>query len=106
MAAPERFSAQALRQFATSLLQQAGLDADKADSVAATLVDGDLLGHDTHGLALLAPYVKELEKGTMTRTGEPEVLSERAAALALGWSPPAGTVAGASGYRCLDPQGA
>jgi len=82
MAAPERFSADALRQFATTLLQKAGLEADKADSVATTLVDGDLLGHDTHGLALLAPYVKELEKGSMTKTGQPEVLSERAAALA------------------------
>ncbi|WP_343724677.1 Ldh family oxidoreductase [Herbaspirillum huttiense] len=82
MAMPERFSADALRQFASTLLQRAGLEADKADSVAATLVDGDLLGHDTHGLALLAPYVKELEKGSMAKTGQPEVLSERAAALA------------------------
>lgn len=82
MASPERFSADALTRFASTLLQQAGLDAPKADSVASTLVDGDLLGHDTHGLALLAPYVKELEKGSMTRTGAPQVLSERAAVLA------------------------
>ncbi|KAF1042787.1 MAG: L-lactate dehydrogenase [Herbaspirillum frisingense] len=82
MASPERFSADELRRFAADLLQKAGLEADKAGSVADTLVDGDLLGHDTHGLALLAPYVKELEKGAMTRSGQPEVLSERAAALA------------------------
>ena len=43
MAMPERFSADALRQFASTLLQRAGLEADKADSVAATLVDGDLI---------------------------------------------------------------
>ncbi|NUU01149.1 Ldh family oxidoreductase [Herbaspirillum robiniae] len=82
MASPERFSADELRRFATELLQKAGLEADKAASVAGTLVDGDLLGHDTHGLALLAPYVKELEKGAMTKAGQPEVLSVRAAALA------------------------
>ncbi|MCA1323171.1 Ldh family oxidoreductase [Herbaspirillum sp. alder98] len=82
MASPERFSADELTRFASTLLQKAGLDAPKADSVASTLVDGDLLGHDTHGLALLAPYVKELEKGSMTKTGAPQVLSERAAALA------------------------
>jgi L-lactate dehydrogenase len=72
---PERFSADALRQFGSTPLQKAGLEADKADSVATTLVDGDLLGHDTHGLALLAPYVKELEKGSMAKSGQPEVLS-------------------------------
>ncbi|WP_050468902.1 Ldh family oxidoreductase [Herbaspirillum chlorophenolicum] len=82
MASPERFSAAELTRFASDLLQKAGLETPKADSVAATLVDGDLLGHDTHGLALLAPYVKELEKGAMAKSGQPEVLSERAAALA------------------------
>lgn len=52
-----------------------------ADSVARTLVEGDLLGHDTHGLALLAGYVKEIESGGMTRDGAPEVLSDRPAAV-------------------------
>jgi L-lactate dehydrogenase len=41
--------------FATALFPRAGLDADKADTVAAILVEGDLLGHTTHGLALAAP---------------------------------------------------
>jgi len=82
MAATERFSTDALTRFASALLQKAGLDADKAGSVATTLVDGDLLGHDTHGLALLAPYVKELENGAMTAVGAPEVISQRPAALA------------------------
>ncbi|RYY94335.1 MAG: FCD domain-containing protein, partial [Comamonadaceae bacterium] len=44
-------------------------------------VEGDLLGHDTHGLALLAGYVKEIESGGMTRDGAPEVLSDRPAAV-------------------------
>ncbi|MFL9925565.1 Ldh family oxidoreductase [Herbaspirillum lusitanum] len=82
MATPERFSADELTRFAETLLQKAGLAQVQAAAVATTLVDGDLLGHDTHGLALLAPYVKELENGTMTKSGEPEVLSERGAALA------------------------
>jgi LDH2 family malate/lactate/ureidoglycolate dehydrogenase len=43
--------------FATALLRRAGLDADKAGTVAAVLVEGDLLGHTTHGLALAAPYL-------------------------------------------------
>ncbi|ASU39902.1 lactate dehydrogenase [Herbaspirillum sp. meg3] len=81
MASPERFSAVELKQFSTQLLQKAGLPLESAASVASTLVDGDLLGHDTHGLALLAPYVKEIEKGAMATSGEPEVVSDRPAAL-------------------------
>lgn len=81
MDAAIRYSAEELAAFAARLLQAAGLDDAPADTVARTLVEGDLLGHDTHGLALLAPYVKELEKGTMTRSGEPQVLSDRGASL-------------------------
>ncbi|WP_334003647.1 Ldh family oxidoreductase [Burkholderia gladioli] len=76
-----RYAATELQAFAEALLAAAGLDAPHARAVAATLVDGDLMGHDTHGLALLAPYVGELERGTMTRSGEPEVLSDRGASL-------------------------
>ena len=42
-------------------------------------VTGDLLGHTTHGLALLAPYLAELEKGTMLKSGDPTVLNARPA---------------------------
>jgi L-lactate dehydrogenase len=80
--AGERYSPAALRGFATALLEAAGLDAPIAEVVADTLVQGDLLGHDTHGLALLAPYAKEIEAGTMTRSGAPAVLSDRGASLA------------------------
>ncbi|MBT2304321.1 Ldh family oxidoreductase [Variovorax paradoxus] len=76
-----RYAAAALTRFATQLLQHAGLAEAMAQTVADTLVQGDLLGHDTHGLALLAGYVKELEAGTMTREGAPVVVSDRPAAV-------------------------
>ncbi len=75
-----RHDADALRGFAGALLGKAGLPPAMAADVAQVLVEGDLLGHDTHGLALLAPYLKELEAGTMATSGEPEVLNRRAAA--------------------------
>lgn len=75
------YDAAALVQFADALLARAGLDAGMARSVAQTLVDGDLLGHDTHGLALLAGYVKEVEAGTMRREGAPLVISDKPAAV-------------------------
>ncbi len=76
-----RYDADALVHYATQLLQHAGLADSMAPTVADTLVQGDLLGHDTHGLALLAGYVKALDDGTMKREGEPLVVSERPAAV-------------------------
>jgi L-lactate dehydrogenase len=76
-----RYPASELIEFAFALLNRAGLDADKARTVAEILVEGDLLGHTTHGLALLAAYLAEIEQGTMTRTGEPRVIADFPAAV-------------------------
>jgi LDH2 family malate/lactate/ureidoglycolate dehydrogenase len=72
----ERFDADHLVEFAQSLLRASGMREDLARDVAEVLVEGDLLGHDTHGLQLLGPYLSELERGTMLKEGEPNVLSE------------------------------
>jgi L-lactate dehydrogenase len=77
--ADARYAADALVAFANSLLQKSGVRADIARAVADALVTGDLLGHTTHGLALLAPYLAEIEKGTMTKAGEPTVINSRPA---------------------------
>lgn len=72
----ETFDAASLREFAGAVLKKAGIPAGPAASVAEVLVEADLYGHATHGLALLPDYVEEIEKGTMTITGEPEILSD------------------------------
>ncbi|HKE39622.1 MAG TPA: Ldh family oxidoreductase [Casimicrobiaceae bacterium] len=74
-----RYNASALREFARALLEGAGVDADIAREVATVLLDGDLLGHTTHGLALLAPYLEELDHNRMAKHGMPQVLNRRAA---------------------------
>ncbi|MEO6928625.1 MAG: Ldh family oxidoreductase [Casimicrobiaceae bacterium] len=65
--------------FAGALLQKAGMREDIARDVAEVLVDADLMGHTTHGLALLGPYLDEIVSGSMRKAGEPVVVSERAA---------------------------
>jgi L-lactate dehydrogenase len=75
------YAAQDLTTFALQLLQAAGLPPDKAQAVAEVLVEGDLLGHTTHGLALLGPYLGELESGSMRKDGAPLVVSDFPAAL-------------------------
>jgi LDH2 family malate/lactate/ureidoglycolate dehydrogenase len=77
-----RYRAADLVAFATALLRAAGLPEDRAAVVAEVLVEGDLLGHDTHGLDMLAPYVRELESGLMEATGDPETIADHGAALA------------------------
>jgi L-lactate dehydrogenase len=76
-----RHGAAQLVEFAFTLLVRAGLDADKARATAEILVEGDLLGHTTHGLALLAPYLDDADKGKMIRTGEPAVIADFPSAL-------------------------
>ena len=78
---PQRHDAAALVDFASALLRGAGLEVDKAQATSEVLVEGDLLGHDTHGLALLAAYLKDVDAGQMTRTGEPVVLADFPSAL-------------------------
>jgi LDH2 family malate/lactate/ureidoglycolate dehydrogenase len=74
--APARFDAEHLAEFAQSLLVKAGMVEALARDVAEVLLEGDLLGHDTHGLQLLGPYLAEIEKGAMLKSGEITVLSE------------------------------
>ena len=78
--AEQRFDAAALTAFASSLVERAGVRHDIAIDVADVLVTADLLGHTTHGLALLAPYLGEIERGTMAKSGAPEIVSDRPAA--------------------------
>ncbi len=68
---------------AAALLQAAGLGADRARLVASTLVEGDMMGHTTHGLALLPGYLNEMMNGTMQLEGEPLVLSDRGGTVLL-----------------------
>lgn len=76
-----RYSPAALIQFATALLNKAGLEDEKSRVVADILVEGDLMGHTTHGLALLGGYLGELESGSMTKAGQPRVIADFPAAI-------------------------
>ena len=80
MTTSPRHDAAALTAFAHALLEHAGVRDDIARTTAEVLVDGDLLGHTMHGLALLPAYLAELDRGTMAKAGEPAIVAQRAAA--------------------------
>jgi L-lactate dehydrogenase len=74
-----RFDAAAITAFARDCLRKVGLPQEPADSVARGLVEADLLGHATHGLALLADYVEEIAEKRMEVQGRPAVLADKGA---------------------------
>lgn len=77
-----RYSAEALIDFAATLLNKAGMETDKSTTVAEILIEGDLLGHDTHGLQLLPRYLDDIEKGELALSGQARVIADLPAAVA------------------------
>jgi L-lactate dehydrogenase len=58
-----------------------GLEEDRAHDVADVLLEGDLLGHTTHGFALLPAYLKAIQERTMETVGEPSVIADHGSSL-------------------------
>lgn len=79
MSKQPRYKAEVLIEFATALLDKAGMEHDKSRTVAEVLVEGDLLGHSTHGLQLLPSYLGDIEKGELKPKGQPKVIADRPA---------------------------
>jgi len=77
----QRFAAADLLRFGEQLFVAAGLAEDRARDVAEVLLEGDLLGHTTHGFALLPSYLKSLQDGFMEKQGEPETVVDHGSAL-------------------------
>jgi LDH2 family malate/lactate/ureidoglycolate dehydrogenase len=75
-----KISAASLIDFAKAVLLRAGLTNSQAAAVAEILVEGDLLGHATHGLQLLPAYLQAAIDGNMTCDGDPEVVSDHGSA--------------------------
>jgi len=76
-----RYAAGDLLALARSLFSKAGLEADKAEAVATYLVEADLMGHSTHGLALAGWYLQGIADGVVTKTGSYDVVSDKGPAV-------------------------
>ncbi len=58
-------SAKQLTDFASALLRAAGVREEEAHEVAASLVETNLYGHDSHGVVRLPWYLKQLRDGEL-----------------------------------------
>ena len=77
--AAQLFRPQELRRFASELFAAVGMEPEKAKVVAEVLVEADLLGHSTHGLALVQRYMDEIGSGAMATSGTPRVIADHGA---------------------------
>ncbi len=75
-------SAAALVPVARSLFEAAGVPADDAATVARSLVDANLCGHDSHGVMRVPQYVEFLRKGAYKARVPLTVLNETPAVVA------------------------
>jgi L-lactate dehydrogenase len=79
MSEGKRYAYAALRDFTRALFEKAGYEREKADATAEVLLEADLMGHVTHGLALAPWYLDGAAKGDIRGSGEPEVVVDRGA---------------------------
>ncbi len=75
----ETVETDALRAFAASIYQAAGVPVDAAQLAADTLVQADLWGHQSHGVMRLSWYVDRLRSGVMSPTAAPELVVDAGA---------------------------
>jgi len=80
MSAPT-IAVERLTEFASAIFRAAGMDEDKAATVARLMVLTDMMGRRTHGLAMVPLYLAEIRKGTMRVTGEPTIVKDSGATM-------------------------
>ena len=72
----ERFDAGNLRDFTALVFATAGVSDDDARLVACGLVDANLRGVDTHGIARIPVYLERLNAGLVNPKARPRIVSE------------------------------
>ncbi|PRX96153.1 Ldh family oxidoreductase [Allonocardiopsis opalescens] len=90
-----------LRALAAEVLRAEGASPADAELVAAALVEANLIGHDSHGVRRLPPYVAAVRRGEVDPRAVPEVLSRHGATVTIAGNRAFGQVAAAMAVREL-----
>lgn len=69
---------QRLRTLATDIFTAAGATPENAEGVVSSLIDANLVGHDSHGVIRIPHYVKEIQEGFLDARAKPVVSRETA----------------------------
>jgi LDH2 family malate/lactate/ureidoglycolate dehydrogenase len=63
-------------RLAAAVLAGMGAPSDIAEEVAAHLVEADCVGHGSHGISRLGPYLAHADSGVLVPAARPEVIAE------------------------------
>jgi uncharacterized oxidoreductase len=76
-------TADALVRWVARVFASAGCPADEARTIAASLVQSNLFGHDSHGVGLIPMYMENLRAGRALAGQSPKVVTDRGALITL-----------------------
>ncbi len=82
-------AAKPLRGLVVSIFRHAGSNVDEADAIAEHLIDANLVGHDSHGVIRILPYLKLLQQGGVLANRQASIMQDGGALI---------TVDGRQGY--------
>jgi LDH2 family malate/lactate/ureidoglycolate dehydrogenase len=71
-----QFTAEQLRHAARAVLSGIGAPEDIAEYLAGSLVENNLMGHDSHGIIRIPIYTQRVEEGRVKPTARPAILRE------------------------------
>lgn len=77
------FASQYLREAARRIFVATGAGSEEAEAVAASLVNANLVGHDSHGVIRIPQYLGAVESGSTALGAQVEVVAETAASACL-----------------------
>ena len=78
-----RYDSQLLKKYGTSILMQAGLEAEEAEILVESLLYADSRGVSSHGLSRLDVYTKRVEHGVIATGVNIKIIQESPASLVL-----------------------
>jgi len=82
------FPAPQLRQTVFAIFRAAGATEPVGERLASSLVESNLVGHDSHGVLRVPEYVERIQAGTLKLDGKLEIVRETAgtALIDCGWN--------------------
>jgi uncharacterized oxidoreductase len=72
-----------LRDLVQTIFERAGSDPAEAQAVADHLIEANLMGHDSHGVIRVAPYIELLRSGKWKANRHAEIVTDAGAVLVV-----------------------
>ena len=66
-----------------TIFERAGSAPDEARAVADHLIEANLMGHDSHGVIRVAPYIELLRSGKLRANGHAEIVKDAGAVVVV-----------------------